>query len=201
MNKYRQVRALYDRESIVVYQAYSDKIAKAVLSAGKFVAPFSWRRMTWIKPSFLWLMARSGWGTKKGQENILAIRMKRTGWEKALQLGVLTCFEPGLYPSVDSWRNQFTSTSVHVQWDPERTINGRKLDIRSIQVGISRDVIREFTDDWVLEISDYTGITRKIRASYLAGNLKHAKRLLPKERIYDVGLDASTRLGITGYGA
>ncbi len=39
----------------------------------RFVPPFSLSRMTWIKPSFLWLMERSNWGKKSGQEMILAI--------------------------------------------------------------------------------------------------------------------------------
>ena len=31
----------------------------------RFVPPFSFHRMTWIKPSFLWLMHRRDWGQKK----------------------------------------------------------------------------------------------------------------------------------------
>ena len=64
MTPYRQIRADCNRDSIVVYQAYGEKIAQAALKAGKFVPPFSLNRMTWIKPSFLWLMERSGWGRK-----------------------------------------------------------------------------------------------------------------------------------------
>jgi len=73
MIPYCQIRARYDRDSITVYQAYSDAIAQPTLKAGRFVEPFSWNRMTWIKPSFLWLMARSNWGQKSGQENILEV--------------------------------------------------------------------------------------------------------------------------------
>jgi hypothetical protein len=56
-----EVRASYDSTTIVVYQAYSPAIADAALRAGRFVPPFSFNRMTWIKPSFLWLMHRSKW--------------------------------------------------------------------------------------------------------------------------------------------
>ena len=62
----RQVRALYDGDTITVYQAYSSSIAEPALRAGRFVPPFSRTRMTWIKPSFLWMMYRSGWATKPG---------------------------------------------------------------------------------------------------------------------------------------
>lgn len=62
----KEIRADYDRDTIVVYQAYRPQIADAALAAGRFVPPFSFGRMTWIKPSFLWLMERSNWGQKSG---------------------------------------------------------------------------------------------------------------------------------------
>jgi len=55
-----EIRASYTRDSVVVYQAYSKQIADAALSAQRFVAPFSFNRMTWIKPSSLWLMLPAG---------------------------------------------------------------------------------------------------------------------------------------------
>lgn len=70
----REIRADFDARSIVVYQAYSPAIANAALKAQRFVPPFSTGRMTWIKPSFLWLMERSRWAQKTGQEFILAVR-------------------------------------------------------------------------------------------------------------------------------
>ena len=196
MAPYRQIRADYDRDSIVVYQAYRKEIAEATIKAGRFVEPFSWGRMTWIKPSFLWLMARSNWGTKSRQEHVLAIRIKRDGWERALSLGVLTSFEYNTHQLETNWRSRFEAATVHVQWDPERTIHGKKLEHRSIQVGLSRDVIREFTEDWVIEISEFTARTRKIRSLYLAGNLKRAKDLLPPERVYPVSDVIVRQLGM-----
>ena len=114
----------FDRETIVVYQAYSPKIAEAAVEAQRFVAPFSFGRMTWIKPSFLWLMQRSNWGQKTGQECVLAVRITRAGWEKALSLAVLTAFEPAVFPSAGAWAKQFREATVHVQWDPERSLRG-----------------------------------------------------------------------------
>ena len=64
----RQIRARYDERCIVVYQAFNDAIVDAALAAQRFVAPFSYGRMTWVKPSFLWMMERCGWATKPNQE-------------------------------------------------------------------------------------------------------------------------------------
>jgi hypothetical protein len=93
-----QIRADYDASTIVVYQAYPPAIALPALAAKRFVPPFSLHRMTWIKPSFLWLMERSNWGRRAGHEHTLAVRITRSGWEEALSLAVLTHPEPRLYP-------------------------------------------------------------------------------------------------------
>src|SRR5690349_5506990 len=103
--------------------------------------------MTWIKPSFLWMMHRSNWGQKSGQECVLAVRIRRTGWEKALGLAVPTWYVARLDPSREAWAERLSASPVRVQWDPERSLRGQ-LQHRSIQIGLSRHVIREFVDDW-----------------------------------------------------
>ena len=58
-----EVRADFGRETIAVDQAYSPVIADAALVAERVVPPFSFHRMTWIKPSFLGLTTGKGTGT------------------------------------------------------------------------------------------------------------------------------------------
>ena len=123
-----EIRADYDRDTIAIYQAYSPIIADAALEAGRFV-PFSFHRMTWIKPSFLWLMHRSNWGQKSAQDRILCVRVKRSGWEKALSLAVLTSFVPGVFATPEEWAEQFAASQVHLQWDPERSLRGPGCNI------------------------------------------------------------------------
>lgn len=76
-----RIRAVFNEESIRVYQAYNDKIADEALRLGTFGSSFNTKRMTWIKPSFLWMMYRSGWGTKENQERILGIDIKRSAFD------------------------------------------------------------------------------------------------------------------------
>ena len=47
-------------------------VGKIPVKNGYFGGAFSLDRMSWIKPNFLWMMFRSGWGTKEGQEVTLA---------------------------------------------------------------------------------------------------------------------------------
>jgi hypothetical protein len=53
----RVIRALYDDNTITVYQAYNNDIAAPAVKHKTFVSPFKVERMTWIKPSFLWMMS------------------------------------------------------------------------------------------------------------------------------------------------
>ncbi|WP_284433116.1 DUF4291 domain-containing protein [Streptomyces sp. TUS-ST3] len=179
-----QIRADYDADTIVVYPAYAPAMADAALRAGRFVTPFSFHRMTWIKPSFLWLMHRSNWARKPGQERILAVRMSRQGWEEALSRAVLTTADPAAV----------AQAAVHVQWDPERSLRGAALNHYSIQVGIGRTLIRAFTDEWIVSLSDLTPQVRKAAALTQSGHATKAQRFLPAERAYPLPRTLEGRL-------
>lgn len=88
----RQVRAAFDARTVTVYQAYSPAIAEPAVAAGRFVSPFKFDRMTWIKPSFLWMMYRSGWATKPDQERVLAVSITRDGFEWTVSIADVTRF-------------------------------------------------------------------------------------------------------------
>ena len=196
MSRLNAVRADFNSSSIVVYQAYNDAIADAALEANHFVPPFSSGRMTWIKPSFLWLMERSNWGQKANQTRILKVRMSRVGWDEALSLGVLTSFEAGVHASPTAWRKEFEAAPVHVQWDPERSPRGADVGINSIQVGLGRAIIERFIRDWTTDISDLTPLVRRIHTLQTKGHTDAARRLLPPEKPYVVEPMTALRLDI-----
>lgn len=189
-----EIRADFDRDTIVIYQAYAASIADAALKAGRFVSPFSFHRMTWIKPSFLWLMHRSNWGLKSGQERVLSVRIKRRGWEKALSQAVLTSFDPRVFASPDAWTEQFAAAKVHLQWDPERSLRGAGLPYYSIQVGLSRHIIHEYVEDWITSIEDITPRVRKMYDFLKRGQADKARRQLPPERVYPISPELGRQL-------
>ncbi len=90
----RHILAQFGAEGIIVYQAYQPSVAAYAVAHGHFGGEFSYERMSWIKPSFLWMMYRSGWGTKPGQEATLAIRIRRTFFDDLLAGAVLSSFDP-----------------------------------------------------------------------------------------------------------
>jgi len=187
----RQIRAVFDEESIRIYQAYSNPIADSALKAGKFVSPsFKMDRMTWIKPSFLWMMYRCGWASKRGQERVLAIDITREGFDWALAHSCLSHFEPDVHESYETWQEEKAASQVRIQWDPERGVQLERLKYRSIQIGLSGDAVRGYVDDWILRISDLTGPVVEAR------NIKEKKKLIPSEQFYPVPDHISRRLGI-----
>jgi hypothetical protein len=190
-----EIRADYDCESIVIYQAYRPEIARPAVGHGRFVPPFSRTRMTWIKPSFLWLMARSGWARKPGQEMILAVRITREGWEDALSGAVLSHADRRIHRDTEEWRAALAHAQVRVQWDPERTLHGQTLEARSIQIGLGRHIIDRYADDWTLDIQDITPLVREIHRMVQNGDMDRAKDLLPPERVYPLSPEIAGRIG------
>ncbi|WP_326557094.1 DUF4291 domain-containing protein [Micromonospora sp. NBC_01796] len=180
----RQVRALYTAETITVYQAYRAEIAEAALAAGRFVGPFKRERMTWIKPSFLWMMYRCGWAEKPGQERVLAIEITRAGFEWALAHACLSHFDRTEHTDRAEWSRQLKTSPVRVQWDPERSLRLQPLPYRSLQVGLSGEAVHHYVDDWTVTITDKTPVVREIRSLLRAGDERRATELLPDERPY-----------------
>jgi hypothetical protein len=187
--KEKQIRAVFDDNTITVYQAYSNEIAKPALSNQKFVTPFKMERMTWIKPSFLWMMYRSGWATKKGQEYVLAIKLKRNGFEWALQNSCLSHFDNSLYSSPEEWKTKLQNSTVRLQWDPEKDIHMQNLNYRSIQIGLTGNAVNRYVNDWIVSIDDITEKCKQIQSLILEKKIEEVKSSLPPEKVYPLSCE------------
>lgn len=192
---YRQVRACYTDATITVYQAYPPSIAVPALTQGRFVAPFERGRMTWIKPSFQWMMYRCGWAAKPGQEHVLAIEITRTGFEWALRRACLSHYDAERYASRTAWADQLKAAPVRVQWDPERTLALQPLPHRSLQVGLRGEAVTRYVDDWIVAITDVTPTVRAIHRRLRAGDRAGAATLVPNERPYPLPDDIVAIVG------
>jgi hypothetical protein len=190
----RQVRASYSADMITVYQAYSPAIAEPALAAGRFVPPFKRDRMTWIKPSFLWTMYRCGWATKPGQERVLAIKITRAGFERALAQACLSHFDGALHQDRRAWSQQLKASPVRVQWDPERSLQLAALPYRSLQVGLSGRAVDRYVDEWIVAIADVTPLARGIHELLRAGDEPAATAVLPAEQPYLLPVDIMKRI-------
>ncbi|KAL3485022.1 hypothetical protein BJX62DRAFT_243353 [Aspergillus germanicus] len=184
---YRQIRALYTPQTITIYQAYPPPIALPALATQSLsqVPTFKRTRMTWIKPSFLWMAYRSGYATKQNQEHVLAIEISRQGFEWALDHAVLSHI-PGSASAeqVETWKKDVDGSCVRVQWDPERDLYGNPLGYRSLQVGLRGEAVGRFVDQWIVSIKDVTGLMHDIKEMIEMKDLEGAEKLLPVEEVY-----------------
>ena len=182
-----QIRAVFDDKTITVYQAYRKAIALPAIKHQKFVSPFKMDRMTWIKPSFLWMMYRCGWGLKEGQEYILAIKIKREGFQWALTNSCLSHFNSDYHSSPEEWKDKLKNAPVRIQWDPERNLHLEKLDYRSIQIGLSGIAVEKYVKEWIVSIEDITPLCKKIHG-LVSEDMDTAVKCLPEEALFPFSL-------------
>lgn len=153
------ILAAHDDAHITVYQAYNDAIADAAVCAQHLCVPaFRLGRMSWIKTNFLWMAARSGWGTKPNQTRVLAITLRRPFFDALLAAAVPTCFAPsarsGRGREGDGgdddderarWARALRAADVLVQWDPDHLPEGgRHPHRRAVQLGLRGDALRRY---------------------------------------------------------
>jgi hypothetical protein len=189
------IRAAYTADMITVYQAYGPEIAEAAVAAGTFVPPFSRDRMTWIKPSFGWMMHRSGWAAKPGQERVLAIEISRDGFDWALAHSCLSHYSPRVHTSREAWAALKDSSPVRIQWDPDRAVTGERLSRRAIQVGLSGEAVHHYCDDWIRSITDVTASVHHLQRLVRARQLAAAEPTLPAEEVYLLSPLLAHRIG------
>ncbi|MFD4532132.1 DUF4291 domain-containing protein [Kitasatospora sp. NPDC058397] len=179
-----RIRALHTATTVTVYQAYAPEIGLPAAQDGHFPAAWKRDRMTWIKPSFLWMMYRCGWAGKEGQETVLAIEITREGFEWALANACLAHYEHGLHPDRATWKRQLKRAPARVQWDPERDLHLQPLPHRSLQLGLAGEAAERYAEQWIVSIDDVTALAHTIQAQVRDGALEAARQLLPAERPY-----------------
>jgi len=166
----RHILAQYDDSTIIVYQAYGPAIGLFAIEHQCLGGEFKYRRMSWIKPNFLWMMYRSGWGVKPGQEITLAFRIPRPFFESVLAQAVPSTYDPELYPDKKAWKVDVARSDVRLQWDPDHHPSGKREPRRAIQLGLRREVLRDFGQQAIIEIIDMTEFVQSQRPNVEAGD-------------------------------
>lgn len=177
----RHILAHHDDTSLIVYQAYRPAIADFAVKHQRFGGEFSYNRMSWIKPNFLWMMFRAGWATKEGQERILAVRLQRAFFDEVLRDAVPSSFDPARHASHDDWKTAVEHSDVRLQWDPDHDPLGRPLERRAVQLGLRGRALRRYGEEALLGIDDITPFVIAQRAHLRDG---FAGLVMPRERVY-----------------
>ena len=176
------IMAQYDDEKVVVYQSYRPAIGNFAMNNQYFGGPFKYTRMTWIKPNFLWMMYRNGWGTKEGQEIVLAIHLKKEAFERYLSKAVYSNYQEDIYTTRENWQEQVKNSSIRLQWDPDHNPYGDKIDRRAIQIGIRNNEIIKYATEDIIEIEDISQFVKEQHQHVL--NKELDKLIVPEEKPY-----------------
>ncbi|MBY0228575.1 MAG: DUF4291 domain-containing protein [Gemmataceae bacterium] len=176
----RHVLAQFDDETIIVYQAYKPAIAAHAVEHRAFGGEFLYSRMSWIKTNFLWMMYRSGWGTKPDQEATLALRLRRSFFDSLMAQAVPSSID-GIYPTREDWSLAVARSDVRLQWDPDHHPSGAKLERRAIQLGLRGEALAAFGQRELLEVIDLTAFVAEQRDNLGRGL---SDLVTPRERVY-----------------
>ncbi|MFJ9342734.1 DUF4291 domain-containing protein [Streptomyces sp. NPDC101733] len=182
-----RIRAAHTADTVTVYQAYAPRIGLPAARDGRFPPAWKRERMTWIKPSFLWMMYRCGWAAKADQETVLAVEITRAGFDRALAGACLSHYVRGVHADHAAWKDALAASAARVQWDPERDLHLNPLAHRSLQLGLSGPLSRAYADEWTVSVRDVTPLAREVHALVRAGEDTAARALLPVETPYPTG--------------
>lgn len=196
-NEGQQIIGLMEDENIIVYLAYNPQIATYAVANQKFGgSAYSFNRMSWIKPGFLWMMYRAGWASKENQERILKITLPLKHFKTILSQATFSSCKKEFYASEEIWRAELESTEVRLQWDPDHDPFGNKETRKAMQIGMKGEILKNFCTEWLLNIEDITDFVKEEYQKVLDKNIEDLN--VPFEEIInldDEGIEK--RIGIS----
>jgi len=192
----QQIICYRQDDFIVVYQAFRESIARFAVENQKFGGDdFSFSRMSWIKPNFLWMMYRCGWGEKDNQKRVLAIWITKTDLVGILNNSVRTTFTDTYYETEREWQKELRLKNVRLQWDPDHNPSGNPINRKAIQLGLKGDMLEKFARHQIQHIMDITPFVSEQKVNVDAKALD--KLLVPVERVLELdNTELERRIGI-----
>ena len=192
----RWILAQYNERCVTVYQAYRPAIGDFAVRHQYFGGEFKLDRMSWIKPNFLWMMYRSGWATKPGQEVVLAVHILRTAFESMLSAAVHSTFQKEVYGNYNAWKQLVSKSDVRLQWDPDHSPVGDKVARRAIQLGLRGSFLSQYAREWIIGIED---ISEFVHEQWEHVVQRHYDKLVtPTETVYCLtDLEVARGIGVT----
>ncbi len=181
--KGKHILAQQKDDQILVYQAFNPRITTYAVANQCFGgAHYSFNRMSWIKPNFLWMMYRCGWADKENQKRVLAIWIDKSDFDRILDEAVFSSYQADLYKSPEMWKADLAAKEVRLQWDPDHDIYGAKQERKAIQLGLKGEILKDFGTKMVREIIDITDFVRTQKQKIDKGDIDELD--VPKEWTY-----------------
>lgn len=153
--------------------------------------------MTWIKPSFAWMLYRAGYGLKdKNQSRVLRVKLSHEAAATILAACSLshgTCFRQGTgRVQWDPARSLWHGSTAKRKLNMENTVEPRRIEgERAIQIGMKGELSRFYVRS-ALSIQDVSALAREIHDAHALWEAPHEEEAamkllqgeLPDERPY-----------------
>lgn len=179
----RYIIGQFNESSVFVYQAFNERIAAFAVKEQQFGGPdYDFNRMTWLKPSFLWMMHYSGWAKKENQEKVLAIRLCRKGFNEMLEHANLICEKGRCTPAQLDSTIAGNPAQILLRWEPYHDLFGKVTEREAVMIGLRGKAMRRYNEQWIQEIEDITDFVKAQQSLLQQGNKETGK--LPRERVY-----------------
>ena len=130
------------------------------------------------------MMYRSDWAIEQGQEVVLAVRITRSALDEILKKAVYSTFEPEIYETHDLWKSEVARSDVRLQWDPDHSPSGGKLERRAIQLGLRGSVLAKYAREWIVSITNITDFVESQRENAISS--RYEQLIIPQESVYPV---------------
>lgn len=179
----QHILAQQNEDTIIVYQAFNPRITSYAVDHQYFGGPhYSYNRMTWIKPNFLWMMYRCGWAAKENQKRVVAIEVSKEHFDEILTGAVPSSFKADKYETRERWQAAVKNSDVRLQWDPDHDPYGGKLERRAIQLGMRGKVQEQFGKEWIRSIEDITDFV--LEQGKLVATRRLEQLMVIEEQVY-----------------
>jgi hypothetical protein len=187
------IHADFDDSGVYVYQAFKPQTVQIAAGLGTFGKGFGFDRISWIKPSFGWVLQRSEYATKHRMEGIARIKISHAGFLEMLNQSVEAHWNVALFPVEDAWKSALNQSDVIHQWDPERDMIGRRMEGQAIQIGLRGEILKRYVHEFILGVEDATRQARTVGTMKFSGK-KQIKNPFA-EREYPVSEELFHQLG------
>jgi Domain of unknown function (DUF4291) len=104
--------------------------------------------------------------------------------------------KPEIYESQQAWSHAIKTSDVRLQWDPDHSPAGEKLERRAIQLGLQGETAKKYSQEWIVSIEDISEFVAQQRENVSSKN--YDALLTPSEHPYKVGnLETVKRLQLS----
>ncbi|WP_231663973.1 DUF4291 family protein [Pseudanabaena sp. 'Roaring Creek'] len=111
-------------------------------------------------------------------------------------LGIHSTNIPEIYENQQAWSEAVKASQVRLQWDPDHSPTGEKLQRRAIQLGLQGEVAIKYSREWIVNIEDISEFVAEQRQHVIAKN--YDMLLTPSEYAYKVSdLETAKKLQLS----